>query len=95
MSHQTVNKEIKLSERLNLSFPYDWSNPNPDHDVFILNVLDRCYLEDIIKCINFFGLDRVKANYVNVTNEVSRKIAGRQLNNIEKAINEITQRNAS
>lgn len=46
-------------------------------------------------CISFFGLDRVKANYVNVTNEVSRKIAGRQLNNIEKAINEIAQRNAS
>lgn len=69
--------------------PYYWSNPNPNHDAFILNVLNHCHLEDIVKCVNYFGFERVKSNYANVADDLVRKIAGRQLNNIEKAINEL------
>lgn len=92
---QAGTKKVRLSERLKLRFPYGWSNSNIDEDVFIVNVLNRCYLEDIVKCVKFFGFERVKANHVRLTNEMSRQIALRQLNNIERAINELEQRNAS
>lgn len=85
----------KLSDRLNLSFPYDWSNPNPDHDAFILSVLDRCCLEDIVKCVHYFGLERIKLNYTQLTNTVSLTIAGRQIKAIEGVLNEFVQRDAT
>jgi len=88
-------RKVKLSEKLKLTFPYDWSNPDIDEDVFIINVLNRCYLQDIVKCVKYFGFERVKGNYVELTNDVSKQIALRQINNIERAINELAQRNAS
>lgn len=51
---------IHKSERLGLSFPYDWSNPAISDDALILNVLERGIYEDICRICAHFGLGTVE-----------------------------------
>jgi transcriptional regulator with XRE-family HTH domain len=48
------------SERLGLSFPYDWSNPEIDDAVLIAKVLDKARFTDVSRTIAYFGLDKVE-----------------------------------
>jgi transcriptional regulator with XRE-family HTH domain len=48
------------SERLGLSFPYDWSNPQIDDAVLIAKVLDKARFNDVSRTIAHFGLPRVE-----------------------------------
>jgi transcriptional regulator with XRE-family HTH domain len=48
------------SERMGLSFPYDWSNPDIDDAVLIAKVLDKARFIDVSRTIAYFGLDKVE-----------------------------------
>jgi transcriptional regulator with XRE-family HTH domain len=48
------------SERMGLSFPYDWSNPDIDDAVLIAKVLDKARFTDVSRTIAYFGLDKVE-----------------------------------
>ena len=61
----------RLSTLLNLSFPYDWSNSNIDENIFILRVLEDCFIEDIVKCVHHFGIQRVFSALQNIDDPVS------------------------
>lgn len=80
----TIRSE-KLSSQLNLSQVYDWSNANIDEDVFILLVLEGCYIYDISKCVTYYGKDRVLPKLDLISDPLRLKIATRLLNNAIKA----------
>jgi transcriptional regulator with XRE-family HTH domain len=58
-SNPTLTVGLK-SERLGLSFPYDWSNPQIEDDVLIAKVLDRARFVDVSRTIAHFGLPQVE-----------------------------------
>lgn len=87
------------SERLGLSFPYDWSNPDMPLDTFILKVLERGRFEDVLKLVRHVGFDPVLAAMPNLDTH-RRHRAARQLNNIQQGalqalLNAETQPSAS
>jgi transcriptional regulator with XRE-family HTH domain len=53
------NKARSLVTVLELSFPYDWSNPLISDEALIINVLKRGIFEDICKVCAFYGIDTV------------------------------------
>jgi len=55
-----VNKSDRLSQRLNLEFPYDWSNPDLDDSTFIQLVLAKTRFNDILRIAHYFGFDRIE-----------------------------------
>lgn len=78
----------RLSTLLNLSFPYDWSNSNIDENIFILRVLEDCFIEDIVKCVHHFGIQRVFSVLQMIDNSLTLKISERQLANIKTVFDE-------
>jgi transcriptional regulator with XRE-family HTH domain len=48
------------SERIGLSFPYDWSNPHIDDAVLIAKVLDKARFADVSRTIAYFGLEKIE-----------------------------------
>ena len=48
-----------LSQRLELDFPYDWSNPAMDESVFIHQVLEKGRFMDVLRLAKHYGIDRI------------------------------------
>jgi len=84
---KVINREVALSKELGLSSPYDWSNINIATDVFILRVLEGCNVRDITRCAMYFGIERVGAVIVRITDTVTLQIVERQYSNISKVFN--------
>jgi hypothetical protein len=55
-----MNRTVRKSARLGLSFPYDWSNPAIGDEALILNVLERGIYPDICRVCAYFGLGMVE-----------------------------------
>jgi len=54
------NETERLSQRLGLKFPYDWSNSRMKSGVLIDKVLEKSRFDDVL-CISFYyGLPRIK-----------------------------------
>ncbi len=49
-----------LSQRLELDFPYDWSNPAMDENIFIHQVLEKGRFMDVLRLARHYGIDRVE-----------------------------------
>lgn len=79
-----MNKPIRKSKKLRLSFPYDWSNSNIRDDALILNVLDRGIFEDICRICAHYGMDRVKVLAATLKGPAADLSLPRMLTNIEK-----------
>jgi hypothetical protein len=76
---------IRKSALLNLSFPYDWSNPNISDDALILNVLKRGIYEDICRVCACYGLDAVERHALGLREPPYRGVSlARMLSNIKK-----------
>lgn len=56
----STRETIRKSERLGLSFPYDWSNPEIRDEALILNVLERGIFEDLCRICAHFGVQEVE-----------------------------------
>lgn len=61
-STQPVRRFVKpLSRELGLDFPYDWSNPGMNEDIFIHNVLEKGRFMDVLRLARHYGVDRIEA----------------------------------
>jgi len=53
-------EQLRKSTKLNLRFPYDWSNPSISDEALILNVLNRGLFADICRICAYFGIDAAR-----------------------------------
>lgn len=51
---------MKKSELLELSFPYDWSNPDISDESLIFSILKRGIFEDLCKACAYFGIEKIE-----------------------------------
>lgn len=74
------------SDALNLSFPYDWSNPNIADDVLISKVIERGLFEDIVRVAAKYGMKKVRAaaDSFAADNPFAASGVHRMLSNISK-----------
>lgn len=84
-----VSRELPLSRLLDLSRPYDWSNKNIQETVFLSHVLKGCYVPDITKCAVYFGKSPIMKSLEMIDDELTRKIAERQVNNVFSAMDRV------
>lgn len=75
-----------LSEALDMARPYDWSNRNMPQRAFIVSVLKGGNLQDIAKCVRYFGGRQVVARLKDVDEPLLHNIATRKVNNAMIAI---------
>ncbi len=87
----TVKKAKRLSQRLNLEFPYEWSNPDLDESTFIHLVLEKTRFNDILRIAHYFGIERIESEsryFVAAPQErVINKLLARIRTGIERAQN--------
>lgn len=76
--------ERKRSQQLQLSFPYDWSNPAISDDALIHNVLEQGILVDICRICAHFGIERVEAVGASVPEVTEYWLAQRMMRNIKR-----------
>lgn len=81
--------KTRKSERLGLSAPYDWPNPDIPDDALIAKAGASLRFEDIAALCAHYGLDRVRSVLAkSARGDLERKILARQLKNIEAALAE-------
>jgi DNA-binding XRE family transcriptional regulator len=83
-SHAEV--EFSQSHAMQLSFPYDWSNPDLADEVLIYKVIERGLFEDIVRVCLKFGLNKVSeiaASFIT-THPLAAASTHRMLHNISQ-----------
>jgi len=85
---EKINRQRKdlLVEKLNLSFPYDWSNPFISDKALIINVLKRGIFEDITRICVYFGVDVVDELAFIAFKDEPSLIYPRMIKNIKKGL---------
>lgn len=93
--HHSAKAEIQvLSQRLNLEFPYDWSNPNMDESTFISLVLEKARFTDVLKIAHHFGLERVQSLTSDFENLPQQSILNKYFNRIKIGISNAKSKKA-
>ena len=81
--------KTRKSERLGLSAPYDWPNPDIPDDTLIAKAGSSLRFEDVAALCAHYGLDRVRSVLAkSAEGDLEKKILARQLKNIEAALAE-------
>lgn len=76
----------RKSRQLELSAPFDWSNPQIPDDALIAKTAASLRFEDVARLCAHYGIDRVRAVVAaRVADPLPRAILERQLRNIEAA----------
>lgn len=76
----------RKSRRLELSAPFDWSNPQISDDALIAKTAASLRFEDVTRLCAHYGIDRVRSIVaLRVADPLPRAILERQLRNIEAA----------
>ncbi|MBE0440423.1 MAG: hypothetical protein IBX57_11865 [Gammaproteobacteria bacterium] len=78
--------DTPLSEVLGMARPYDWSNRNMPQNAFIVSVLNGGSLQDIAKCVRYFGSRQVVSRLNDVDDPLLHRIAARKVGNAVIAI---------
>jgi hypothetical protein len=87
---------VRRSEQLNLSFPYDWSNPDISDEVLILTVLRRGIYEDICRVCAYFGFADVERLASHLNGAVGEGLSlPRMIDNIKKGFARAQARQSS
>lgn len=88
MPHRIISTSNRKSTNLNLSFPYDWSNPSMADEVLIDKVVERGLFEDLAKIAIRYGVTALRQSVVAFTSKNSLSAPGlnRMVRNIEKAL---------
>ena len=77
------------SQRLGLSAPFDWSNPEISDEALIVKTAASLRFEDVVRLCGHYGLPRVrKMLEARIVDPLTRTILARQLRNIEAAMTE-------
>ncbi|MCB5190663.1 helix-turn-helix domain-containing protein [Methylobacillus arboreus] len=76
------------SEKLALSFPYDWSNPSLPDELLIDRVLERGIYEDIARITAEYGIDAISDRAKTVISNIPHAAANinRMLDNLHAAL---------
>ncbi|NOY66299.1 MAG: hypothetical protein GXP13_02670 [Gammaproteobacteria bacterium] len=82
---QAVHTE-RLSKRLNLEFPYDWSNPEMNESTLISLVLEKARFNDILSIAHYFGIERIAAEANNFADTPQSILINKYLGRIKKGI---------
>lgn len=80
-----INAE-RLSKRLDLEFPYDWSNPNMGESTLISLVLEKARFNDILSITHHFGIERISAEAKNFEGTHQAGLINKYLQRIKKGI---------
>lgn len=76
----------RKSQQLDLSAPFDWSNPQIPDDALIAQTAAALRFEDVARLCAHYGIDRVRSVLASrVADPLPRAILERQLRNIEAA----------
>lgn len=75
-----------LSDKLNLEFPYDWSNPNMSDSALIVSVLEKTRFNDVLSIAHHYGIERIESEVKNNTKGHITKILDKYLSRIKKGI---------
>jgi len=78
---EAPGSDMPLSARLELDFPYDWSNPSMPPETLIYKVLERGRFDDTLKVVRHFGFDPV-LDVLPRLNDICRQRASKLLSNI-------------
>ena len=79
--------KVPISTKLNLSFPYDWSNPDIDEETLIYIILEKTIFSDLVKIMIAFGVKRVMWVFEhNHWDPLTHKILSRMLQNAQKGL---------
>lgn len=78
-----LTNSIRLSQKLELEFPYDWSNPDIDESTFIRLVLEKTRFNDILRIAHHFGLNRVQAEAEHYANSDQARMINKYLSRIQ------------
>jgi len=91
LDHVHRKEIIPKSKVLELSFPYDWSNPEISDEALIINVLQRGIFEDIAIICAHYGVDRVSDAAKELTPEstLATISLNRMLTNISKGFSHV------
>ncbi|MCM2306744.1 MAG: winged helix-turn-helix domain-containing protein [Sulfuritalea sp.] len=77
---------MRKSRQLELSAPFDWSNPQIPDDALIAKTAASLRFEDVARLCAHYGIDRVRSVVAaRVADPLPRAILERQLRNIEAA----------
>ncbi len=82
---RVVNSE-RLSQKLNLEFPYDWSNPDISESTLIFLVLEKARFNDILAITYYFGLERITLEAKNLVDAPQSKLIDKYLRRIQQGI---------
>jgi DNA-binding HxlR family transcriptional regulator len=78
---------LPKSQRLGLSAPFDWSNPEISDEALIVKTAASLRFEDVVRLCGHYGVPRVrKLVQARITDPLARTILTRQLRNIEAAL---------
>jgi len=75
-----------ISHKLNLEFPYDWSNPNMSDSALIISVLEKARFNDVLSIAHHYGIERIETKVKNNTKGHTTKILDKYLSRIKKGI---------
>jgi len=82
----TLNSNKRLSQQLQLEFPYDWSNPQLDESTFIRLVLEKTRFNDILRVARHFGIERLESEAEQLTDIPQAAIINKLLARIRAGI---------
>jgi len=87
-SRSILVQSNRKSARLNLSFPYDWSNSSMPDALLIDKVVERGLFEDMAKVAVRYGTEPLRRSVTSFTskNSAAAPSLNRMLGNIEKAL---------
>lgn len=77
---------LRLSEKLGLDFPYDWSNPAISDTALIGKVLDRARFMDVSKTFAHFGHARVESVAADLGIDLTSGVLGSLMAGIKRGL---------
>lgn len=75
-----------LSKKLNLEFPYDWSNPGISESTLIFLVLEKTRFNDILAIAHYFGIERITIEARNFAEAPQSELINKYLRRIQQGI---------
>ncbi len=85
-----IESEPRLSERLNLAYPYDWSNPQMPVTALVRMALVQAHLPDLTRLAAHVGIDVLQSELATMPADHARS-AAHVLPNIRAAILDVAK----
>ena len=77
---------VRLSQKLGLDFPYDWSNPAISDTALIGKVLDKARFMDVSKTFAHYGHTRVESAAADLGIDLTRGVLGSLMPGIKRGL---------